>query len=641
MDAIKNFAYSTVATAPSPATTGTSLVLASGEGALFPDPATDGEYNIVVWPTGENPLSSNAEICRVTAISTDTLTITREQEDTTARTIVIGDQVMLSNTKKTMDDIEGFGKVNLIKNGNFINNSTNGYGSTPDDWTNSSANPVQGGFPSFTKQQLIDLLGISDGDIEGLWNLNEASGNAMDLSSNAYHLTDNNTVTSSEDGLMGKARDFENNNSESFTIADASCANLELAGSHTLIAFIKPETLGDLGGGGARIMNKRKGSNASAGYEFYVLATGAVGYETRGLTASTLNSDVSLEAGKCNMVICIYDSANTLTKLWINGVKKQQTASGSIADSNADFSIGASSLGGSDAKDDFYDGLIQNVGVLSVALTDSQVKKLWAFTSYKGQKIRRATSNGALTQTLDEALVERLRGKTVTMRATMWQDTASIGQININDGTDNKSITTTTTGSWVTVSKTITISATATTINLGLEVNTSDGNVWFREVAFYEGSGVAPYSHSPDDWNRFPRLLKMDIPKMVAGKPYQYEEGREYTYTPTFTGFSTSPTGTIFWLYRGKKLFIDYADASTGTSNATGFTFTSPIISKLSISNLALIAYKDNGTNASVGHLVSTANSGVITVYKSFFGGTWTASAGKDMYFAGVQIPID
>jgi len=106
MDAITNFGYSTVATAPSPATTGTSLVLASGEGSRFPQPSTDGEFNIVVWVTGEAPLSSNAEICRVTARTTDTLTITREQESTTARTIVIGDQVQLAPTKKVFDDIQ-------------------------------------------------------------------------------------------------------------------------------------------------------------------------------------------------------------------------------------------------------------------------------------------------------------------------------------------------------------------------------------------------------------------------------------------------------------------------------------------------------------------------------------------------------
>lgn len=102
-----NFAYSTVLTAPSPASSGTSLVLAAGEGARFPDPATYGPYNIVIWPAGSLPTSSNAEVVRVTALSTDTLTITRTQESSSARTVIVGDSVAQAATAKTFTDIEG------------------------------------------------------------------------------------------------------------------------------------------------------------------------------------------------------------------------------------------------------------------------------------------------------------------------------------------------------------------------------------------------------------------------------------------------------------------------------------------------------------------------------------------------------
>ncbi len=101
-----NFAYSTVATAPSPATSGTSLVLSTGDGVLFPAPGTDGHFNLTIWPTGVAPTKANAEIVRVTARSTDTLTITRTQEGTSARTIVVGDQVALTITAKVITDIE-------------------------------------------------------------------------------------------------------------------------------------------------------------------------------------------------------------------------------------------------------------------------------------------------------------------------------------------------------------------------------------------------------------------------------------------------------------------------------------------------------------------------------------------------------
>jgi len=101
-DAHKNFAYSTVATAPSPAASGTSLVVAAGDGAKFPTPP----FNVTVWPIGVIPLTTNAEIARCTAISTDTLTLTRAQEGSSARTVIIGDQVAATITAKTLTDVE-------------------------------------------------------------------------------------------------------------------------------------------------------------------------------------------------------------------------------------------------------------------------------------------------------------------------------------------------------------------------------------------------------------------------------------------------------------------------------------------------------------------------------------------------------
>lgn len=98
-DAHKNFGYSTVATAPAPAASGTSLIVSTGTGALFPTPP----FNATIWPTGVAPIASNAEIVRVTAISTDTLTITRTQESTSARTIIVGDQIADTITATTLE----------------------------------------------------------------------------------------------------------------------------------------------------------------------------------------------------------------------------------------------------------------------------------------------------------------------------------------------------------------------------------------------------------------------------------------------------------------------------------------------------------------------------------------------------------
>ena len=89
MDALKNFAYSLVATAPSPATSGTSLVVTAGQGSYFP--ATP--FDATIWPSGSQPTNTNAEIVRVTNVSTDTFTITRAQYGTTAQSITAGYQI--------------------------------------------------------------------------------------------------------------------------------------------------------------------------------------------------------------------------------------------------------------------------------------------------------------------------------------------------------------------------------------------------------------------------------------------------------------------------------------------------------------------------------------------------------------------
>lgn len=86
MDATKNFAYSTVLTAPSSPTAGTTLVVQSGDGAKFPT----APFDLTLYPVGTLPLIGNAEIVRCTNVSTDTLTIVRAQYGTSAQTVAVG-----------------------------------------------------------------------------------------------------------------------------------------------------------------------------------------------------------------------------------------------------------------------------------------------------------------------------------------------------------------------------------------------------------------------------------------------------------------------------------------------------------------------------------------------------------------------
>jgi hypothetical protein len=105
--ASKNFAYSTVATAPSPASSGTSLVVAAGTGSRFPAVP----FKAAIWPSGAVPTPANAEIVTVTAVATDTLTITRAQESSSARTVVIGDQLAATLTAAMYDALADLTQV--------------------------------------------------------------------------------------------------------------------------------------------------------------------------------------------------------------------------------------------------------------------------------------------------------------------------------------------------------------------------------------------------------------------------------------------------------------------------------------------------------------------------------------------------
>lgn len=104
-DAHKNFAYSTLAN--SPGTAGTSFIVQTGDGTKFPAV----QFNATVWPAGVQPTGGsggNSEIVRVTAISTDTFTVTRNAESGGATSInaAAGYQIAAAITAKTFTDIE-------------------------------------------------------------------------------------------------------------------------------------------------------------------------------------------------------------------------------------------------------------------------------------------------------------------------------------------------------------------------------------------------------------------------------------------------------------------------------------------------------------------------------------------------------
>lgn len=104
-DPHSNLASSLVTIPPSPEASGTTLTVAAGQGALFPNPSPT-PFNCTVSPFNTFPTQANSEIVRVTAIVGDTFTIMRAQEGTTAKPIAAGWLIANSITAKTLTDIE-------------------------------------------------------------------------------------------------------------------------------------------------------------------------------------------------------------------------------------------------------------------------------------------------------------------------------------------------------------------------------------------------------------------------------------------------------------------------------------------------------------------------------------------------------
>ena len=130
LDNSKNFAKTTVSTGYT--SSATSIVLSTGHGALLPAvPFNAVWYNATDYPDPSD--DPNKEIVRVTAIATDTLTITRAQEGTTAtnkNTSAKTYKLIAGLTAKTMTDITNLGMpvFNVLAYGATGNGSTDDTG---------------------------------------------------------------------------------------------------------------------------------------------------------------------------------------------------------------------------------------------------------------------------------------------------------------------------------------------------------------------------------------------------------------------------------------------------------------------------------------------------------------------------------
>jgi len=141
---VTNNAFGTISAGIS--SSDTTIVLDTGQGARFPTLGSGDYFYATLIDT-----SNNLEIVKVTARSTDSMTVTRAQDNTTARAFAIGDRFELRPTAALFEEIIAGAEVvndtspqlggNLDLNSNNINDGTFLADSSRIRVPNASSNP--------------------------------------------------------------------------------------------------------------------------------------------------------------------------------------------------------------------------------------------------------------------------------------------------------------------------------------------------------------------------------------------------------------------------------------------------------------------------------------------------------------------
>lgn len=124
----------------------------------------------------------------------------------------------------------------------------------------------------------------------------------------------------------------------------------------------------------------------------------------------------------------------------------------------------------------------------------------------------------------------------------------------------------------------------------------------------------------------------------ITSPYYSYQQPPDFpaafNYAPTWTGFSSAPTGNGRFYTTGRRCFVTITPSAGGTSNTTGLTVTGPFVATQSDNMVGSGQGVDNGTILTTPcRITSTSSSAAFTVHKTFdnTSTSWTNSGSKNL----------
>jgi len=205
------------------------------------------------------------------------------------------------------------------------------------------------------------------------WKLDESSGDASD-SVGSNTLTNNNS-TAFATGKINNGADFESGSSNYLSSASAS---FDISDALTISGWINPESTP--GSGTWRgIVSKYTSSFGLNSYLFWYYNNGGTpqinaSISGDGSTLKTTSYNVTLTTGTWYHVAMVYIPSVSIT-LYLNGV--QVAINTTSIPASIDVNTGIDLLVGTGEATNYFDGMIDEVGIWSRALTADEVTSLY------------------------------------------------------------------------------------------------------------------------------------------------------------------------------------------------------------------------------------------------------------------------